>query len=186
MKKMAFVLLICSFVTIFLVGCGSKKISNDFITVNKYKGLEVDKSAYKDGKQNEDEINDEIWDKLLDECVVKKYDAEELKSYIEELELQYSYVVSDKSTPSELASEIHGMNIEELAKEQLKKKYAAALIAEKEGLRLTDSEYEKELKKQAEINGIASTEYEKMFGYEKLYQRFQEERVMQSLKDNLK
>lgn len=205
MKKRTIVLLIVSLSLASLVGCGNKKISNDMISINQYVGLEVSKPAEenaeqvdetveenaeqvdkKDDEQTVKEFESNVWKELLANCTVVEYPTEELENLMKELELQYSYVIrEDGKTSSELIEEIHGMTVEELAKEQLKKKYAVALIAEEEGLTLTDSEYETELAKLAEASGISSAEYENMFGYEKLYEKFQEDRVMEFLKENL-
>ena len=81
---------------------------------------------------------------------------------------------------------VESMTTEELAKEQLKKKYAVQLIAEEEKLNLTQEEYEYRLAKRAEENRIADAQaYESMFGYDKLSEIFLEERVMEFLIDNL-
>lgn len=187
LKKLLAILLIVNLGSALLIGCGNRKISNDIVSIEQFVGLEVSKPEDEEDIQIVNEFEETIWSELLDNCTVKEYSAEELENLIRDLEQQYSYVIRDDGkTASEAIEEIHGMTVEELAKEQLKKKYAVALIAEEEGLILTDSEYEAELEKQAAANGISSAEYESMFGYEKLYEKFQEERVMEFLKDNLK
>lgn len=186
MKKRMIVSFIVGLGLISLAGCENKKISNDIISINQYVGLEVNEPPDEDDAQIVSEFEKDIWDELLANCTVKAYPKEELENLIHELKVQYSYVIHDDgSTSSELIRKIHGMTVEELAKEQLKKKYAVELIAEKEGLTLTNLEYKTELAKRAKDNGISSTEYENMFGYEKLYEEFQEERVMAFLKENL-
>ena len=187
MKKGMVVSFMVGLGLISLVSCGNKKISNDRISIDQYVGLEVNAPLNEDDAQIVSEYEKDIWDKLLANCTVKEYPEDELENLIHELNVQYSYVVrEDGSTSSELIQKIHGMTAEELAKEQLKKKFAVELIGEKEGLILTDSEYETELAKRAEDNGIGSAEYENMFGYEKLHERFQEERVMDFLKEHLR
>lgn len=187
MKKLLAILLIVNLGSVLLIGCGNRKISNDVVSIEQFVGLEVSKPEDEADIQIVNEFEEKIWSELLDNCTVKEYSAEELENLIRDLEQQYSYVIRDDGkTASEAIEEIHGMTVEELAKEQLKKKYAVELIAEEEGLILTGSEYEAELEKQAAANGISSVEYENMFGYEKLYEKFQEERVLEFLKDNLK
>ena len=41
MKKRVIAVLTAVLMTASLAGCGSGKLSNDYVTVNKYKGLEV-------------------------------------------------------------------------------------------------------------------------------------------------
>lgn len=168
-------------------GCGSDSISNELITINQYKKLEVDVPSDDEDELAIKEYEDTIWDELLANCVVEEYPQEELEKVIEELETQYSHASYYRGMKaSELIEEIHGMTVEEYAKEQLKKEYAVALIAEEEGLTLTSEEYEEELEKLAKKNDVdSSDEYEDMYGYEELYQTFLEERVMDFLKENL-
>lgn len=45
MKKRVIAVLTAVLMTASLVGCGSGKLSNDYVTVNKYKGLEVTEVA---------------------------------------------------------------------------------------------------------------------------------------------
>ena len=49
MKKRVIAVLTAVLMTASLVGCGSGKLSNDYVTVNKYKGLEVTEVAKKRG-----------------------------------------------------------------------------------------------------------------------------------------
>lgn len=170
-----------------LSGCGNKTISNEKISIQQYKGLEVTAPTDEDDELAVSTFESEIWQALLSNCTVEAYPQAELEQRIDELELQYSYVsYSEDKQPAELIEEIHGMTVEELAKEQLMKKYAVELIADEEGLAFTSEEYEKELLEQAKTSGISSTEYEALYGYEKLYQKFLEERVMELLKNSLK
>ena len=150
------------------------------ITINGYKGLKVDKKT--------EDFESDVWKALLENCTVDKYPVEELNGLIEELEQQYSYVAYyEGQTASELIEERHGMTTEELAKEQLKKEYAIELIAEAEDLTLSAKEYEEQLAKEAEANGLSDAEdYESMFGEEELEKMFLEERVLNFLLENLK
>lgn len=190
MKKMCFILLIIILSAIALASCESEKasISNDFITINQYMDLEVTIPVDEDNEQDVKKFESKIWETLLDNCIVKEFQQEELESLIQEIETQYSYVTYfGNKNVSDLIEEIHGMTVEELAKEQLKKKYAIELIAENEDLLLSDKEYNKELAKRARENEVEDVqEYENMFGREQLYSTFLEERVLEFLKDNLK
>lgn len=180
MKKKILLLLANFMVVAALVGCGESSISNETITISKYKGLEVEADS--------DDLEADVWEALLANCMVTEYEANELASLVEELELQYSYVAYyEGKEASELIEETHGMTAEELAKEQLKKEYAISLIAEKEDLKLSSEEYEEELAEKAEENGLEdSKEYENMYGKEELEKSFLEGRVLEFLIENLK
>lgn len=112
-----------------LVGCNDKSISNDTITISQYKGLEVE------ADKNDDDFKEQVFDALLDNCEVKEFPEEELSERIEQLTIEYGYVAYYKNiTPEELILEKEGLSVEELAKKELTKEYAFALIAETEGM----------------------------------------------------
>ena len=166
-----------------LYGCGGKGISDESIVIRQYKGLRVAENADVSVR----EFEDAIWEELLSNCEMAEYPQAELESLMDEIETQYQYVAYYKDkTSSELVEEIHGMTVEELAKQQLMKEYAVLLIAENEGLDMTSKEYEDEIEKRANDNMIDVATYESMFGEEELKRILLEERVLQFLKDNLK
>lgn len=188
MKNIWNKLLFMCVLVVLIAGCGKQTvadeqtISNAIISIRQYKGLEVEES------QDGEILEEYVWDALLKNCTVKEYPNEELTELIGNLEKEYSYVAyyQDK-TAEELIEEIHGVTAEELAKEQLKKKYAVALIAEKENLTLTTEEYQKELEKRSTANGIESaSEYENMFGKTELVEDILEERVLEVLMEYMK
>lgn len=158
-------------------GCGNHKISNDNLTIHNYKKLEVD-----DSKDEE-----EIWQALLGNCSKFKCSDEELENLVEQLETQYSYVAYyEGKDAAQFIEELHGMTTEELAKQQLMKREAVHLIAEKEGLILNDEEYQQAVKCAAEENGLKSPEdYESLFEEGELYQKFLEERVLNFLIEHI-
>ena len=166
-----------------LYGCGGKGISDETIVIHQYKGLKVAENA----DVSVSEYEDAIWGALLSNCEIAEYPQAELESLMEEIETQYQYVAYYKDkTPTQLVEEIHGMSVEDFAKQQLMKKYAVLLIAENEGLDMTSKEYEDEIEKRANDNMIDVATYESMFGEEELKRILLEERVLQFLKDNLK
>lgn len=173
MKKLFHFMCILLLVMVAAGGCGKGGISNDTISIRVYKGLEV----------AEPSDSEQVWEALLSNCTVEEYPQEELESLIEKLEKQYSYAAYyEGKEASELIEEIHGMSSEKLAKEQLKKKYAIALIAKEEGLTLTSEEYEEKLEERAKEKGFTNAkEYEKMFDHDELSERFLEERVLEFL-----
>ncbi|MBQ8803077.1 MAG: hypothetical protein IJZ53_05560 [Tyzzerella sp.] len=180
MQKRRVMLLTAVLVMAATVGCGSGRIFNEKIVISSYKELEIGSDS--------DDIEAEVWKTLLENCVVEEYPQEELDALREELETQYGYAAYYKGmTASELIEEKHGMTVVELAKEQLRKEYAIDLIAEKEGLTLSQEEYEQRLAEKAEESGIAEPkEYESMFGQGELEQMFLEERVFDFLMESRK
>ena len=186
MKKRVIVFVIIMCVAATLIGCSRNRISDDVVSIVNYKRLEIPSSQIEVGSLSSNEYEEMIWETLLKNCEIKEY-PEELQSLIDELEKQYSYVTYyDNQTPAERIESLHGMTVEELAKKQLKKKYAVALIAREEGLALTEADYEAELEKRAEKSGVCSVEYENMFGAEELYHEFHAERVLECLKKYMK
>lgn len=185
MKKKAIILGGIMLSALMFTGCG-KAISNDMIAIKQYKKLEVSRPKDENNYSENVAFKDNIWKALIEQCTLKEYPNEEMEQLTEQLRLEYSYVVTEHSNPEELIEEIHGMTVEKLAEQELKKRYAIQLIAEKEGLTLTDKEYQKELEKDAKTNGMTSDEYESLLGRNKQYQMYLEERVLGYLKEHLK
>ena len=112
-----------------LTGCKDKNISNDTITISHYKRLEVE------ADEKDDDFKEQVLEALLDNCEIKEFPQEELKERIEQLTIDYGYVAYYKNiTAEELILEKTGLSVEELAKKELTKEYALALIAETEGM----------------------------------------------------
>ena len=62
MKKRVIAVLTAVLMTASLAGCGSGKLSNDYVTVNKYKGLEVTEVAK--NEVSDDSVEQEIQSRL--------------------------------------------------------------------------------------------------------------------------
>ena len=62
MKKRVIAVLTAVLMTASLAGCGSGKLSNDYVTVNKYKGLEVTEVAKKE--VSDDSVEQEVQSRL--------------------------------------------------------------------------------------------------------------------------
>ena len=62
MKKRVIAVLTAVLMTASLVGCGSGKLSNDYVTVNKYKGLEVTEVAK--NEVSDDSVEQEVQSRL--------------------------------------------------------------------------------------------------------------------------
>lgn len=137
MRRKILVLLVTTVTMMTFVGCGNKAISNDIISISQYKGLEVD------ADKNDDDFKEQVLEALLDNCEVKEFPKEELEDRIEQLTIEYGYVAYYKNiTAEELILEKTGLSVEELAKEELTKEYALALIAETEGMGAATTEEE--------------------------------------------
>lgn len=177
-RKMIYGIVVISLLGL-CAGCGKKEISNDTITIQKYKELEVAEAS--DGEVTEDMV----WGALLEECTVEEFPADDVTSLVEQLQTEYGYAAYYKGMTAEgLIKEKTGMTAEELAKEQLRKEYAIQLIAEEEDLLIDAEEYEKLLKEAA--GDTDSSEYESMFGKETLMKQFQEEKVLDFLMESVK
>lgn len=112
-----------------LAGCKGESIANDKIVISQYKGLKVE------ADENDDDFKEQVLEALLDNCEIKEFPQEELKERIEQLTIDYGYVAYYKNiTAEELILEKTGLSVEELAKKELTKEYALALIAETEGM----------------------------------------------------
>ena len=66
MKKRVIAVLTAVLMTASLAGCGSGKLSNDYVTVNKYKGLEVTEVAK--NEVSDDSVEQEIQSRLESCC----------------------------------------------------------------------------------------------------------------------
>ena len=66
MKKRVIAVLTAVLMTASLVGCGSGKLSNDYVTVNKYKGLEVTEVA-------KNEVSDDSVEQEVQFCTLHFY-----------------------------------------------------------------------------------------------------------------
>ena len=62
MKKRVIAVLTAVLMTASLAGCGSGKLSNDYVTVNKYKGLEVTEVAK--NEVSDDSVEQEVQSRL--------------------------------------------------------------------------------------------------------------------------
>ena len=62
MKKRVIAVLAAVLMTASLAGCGSGKLSNDYVTVNKYKGLEVTEVAK--NEVSDDSVEQEVQSRL--------------------------------------------------------------------------------------------------------------------------
>ena len=127
-----------------------------------------------------------VWEALVDQCEVKKFPEGMLDEYTKNLEEQYSYYAQMYGMEiEEFFKQIFGMSAEELAKTTATQELAISLIAEKEGLTLTDKEYEAGVKELAEQYGYEDTEeFVTAYGEDSIRQALLQEKVGNFLVEN--
>lgn len=156
-------------------------------------GEELKEEVREDLQMSNDEtaksqLEQNVWNALIENCVIKEYPEDELEEMLTSVESQYSYVASYYGMEvSALIEAIYGITAEEMAQNLLKQQYAVALIAEKEGLTLTVQDYEDELAEYAAQYGYDDpAEFEEMVGHEELEKMFLQDRVGEWLIENCK
>lgn len=136
------------------------------------------------------EKRNNIWSAVLANCAVKKYDEEEVKKYILEYKTYVdSMVTSSYGMTFDAYLEENGLSVDDFketavtnAKAAAKEQLILDSIAEKEGITVSDEEYQKYLADYMEGMGVASeedlwTQFESQ-GYVK-------EDVIKSMKDTI-
>ena len=138
-----------------------KTVSEESETVEEY-GEEVRKNLEETAQENYDsELNSAVWEAVLEKAEVKGYPDGEVdriyNTYLEQYQEMASYYNMEYDEFIQLYTEMTVDEFEEEAKEaakdNIKQSQVAEVIAEKEGLTLTDEEYEKEFEKLAEDYG---------------------------------
>ena len=112
------------------------------------------------------EKRNNIWSAVLANCAVKKYDEEEVKKYILEYKTYVdSMVTSSYSMTFDAYLEASGLSVDDFketavtnAKAAAKEQLILDSIAEKEGITVSDEEYQKYLADYMEGMGVASEE----------------------------
>ena len=138
-----------------------KSVSSESKNVKEYKE-EVKKRLESDNKKNyEDGISQSVWQKVLDNTEIKKYPEKEVKKVSDALVEQYKttaeYYQQDYET---FIQDQMGYSVEEFekqvddaAKASIKQTMVTEAIADKEKIKMSDDEYEEQLKKIAESFG---------------------------------
>lgn len=167
------------------------KLNGSEITVEEYKKKERANLEKSNKETAESELEQNIWQALIEQCVVDNYDKDALSSKKTEVEQRYSTIASYYSMDvNTFVQNYYGMSVENMAKELLKQEYAIELIAEKEKLTVTDEDYKAGLKKYAEEAGYDSTDEEKLKEFEEMVtkdvikQQLLQEKVTKVLVDN--
>lgn len=176
MRKKISVLFVCSLVLMLLGGCG--KISNEKITIKKYKGLDIEK--VKENSDDEDlEPEDLVWEALLANCEVAEYPEDLAEKHTDDLKTQYSaQAAMYGATVEQLVEADYGISMEKVVQKRVCKELAIELIAEKEELSLTEEEYEKGLERLAKQYDYAdSEEFKNFVGEESIRRTLLQEKV---------
>ncbi|MCB6416276.1 trigger factor [Faecalimonas umbilicata] len=143
-----------------------KTVSEESETVEEYRE-EVRKNLEETAQENYDsELNSAVWDAVLEKTEVKGYPDGEVdriyNTYLEQYQEMASYYNMEYDEFIQLYTEMTVDEFEEEAKEaakdNIKQSQVAEVIAEKEGLTLTDEEYEKEYEKLAEDYGYENVD----------------------------
>ncbi|MEZ3488311.1 MAG: trigger factor [Lachnospiraceae bacterium] len=138
-----------------------KSVSEDSKNVKEYKE-EVKKKLKKDSEKNYgNNISQAAWQKVLDNTEIKKYPEDEVKKIADSLIDQYKTTAEYyEKEYEEFIQEQMGYSVEEFekqvndaAKSSIKQSMVTKAIADKEKIKLSDDEYEKQLKQMASDYG---------------------------------
>ncbi|MCI8797824.1 MAG: trigger factor [Dorea sp.] len=140
----------------------SKKSEN----VEEYRE-EVKKQLDADNTENyEDQVNQAVWQKVLDNTEIKKYPEDEIKeisdSLIEQYKSMAEYVGKDYETyiKEQMGCSVEEFEkqVEDVAKSSLKQSMVTEAIASKEKIKIGDKEYEEQVKTIAAEYGYEDVE----------------------------
>lgn len=164
------------------------QLSQTAKTIEEYK-KEV-RTALETSNQEsvESYMEQQVWNKLLENCVVKKYPDGQVEEFVQNVESYFGAVAEQSgTTASELFTTYYGVTPEEYVKNSIKMEYAIALIAEKEKITLTEAEYQEGMKEQAAQNGYEDVdEFEKAYGHDTIELLLLQPKVGKFLVDNCK
>lgn len=115
-------------------------------TVEEYKAEEKAKLQEYYTESAKSQLEDAVWEKLMENTTVTKYNTEELQNLISLQQEQYKLAAEEYDmefaefieASTGLSEEEFNAEVSTLSKEQLKEKYAAQLIIEKEGIEITE------------------------------------------------
>ena len=164
------------------------ELSETAKTIKEYKA-EVRKQLEDSNQASaESATEQQLWEKLLENCVVDKYPDGQVEEFVANVEAQLGEMAKqNNSTASEMFKQYYGMSPEEYVKNSVKMEYAIALIAEKEKLTLTAKEYEEGVAEQAMQQGYEDVEaFEKEVGRETIELMLLQPKVGKFLLDNCK
>lgn len=144
------------------------QLSKTAKTIKEYK-KEVRKQLEESNQASaESAMEQQLWEKLLENCVVDKYPDGQVEEFVANVETQLGETAAaNNTTAAEMFEYYYGVSPEDYVKNSVKMEYAIALIAEKEGITLTAKEYEEGLEEQALQQGYEDGEaFEEAVGRE--------------------
>lgn len=127
-----------------------------------------------------------VWEALVEQCDVKKFPEGMIDDYVKNLKEQYSYYAQMYGMEiEEFFKQIFGMSAEEVAKTTATQELAINLIAEKEGLTISDKAYDEGVKELASQYGYEDTEeFVKAYTEDGIRKALLQEKVGKFLVDN--
>ena len=112
-------------------------------------------------------LEQNVWQALIEECVVEAYLETDLEAKKKEVETRYTSMASYYGMEVDaFVEQYYGVSMDEMAKNLLKQDYAIELIAKKEKFEVTDEEYQKGLKEYAVESGYDAEDEEKLKEFE--------------------
>lgn len=131
-------------------------------------------------------LEQEVWQALIENCVVEEYPEDLMKEKKTSIESQFSSVASMYGMEvDEVVKTMYGLTVEEMAKELVCQELAIELIAEEEKITVTDKVYEKKMKEYAEQFAMDDIEeFEKTVGKENIEKTILQEMIADFLIEN--
>lgn len=166
------------------------KENTDYESIDAYKSYIHEQMVESNEKTAVNNRRGAIWSALISNCAVKKYDEEEIKNYVLEYKDYVSSMVSSSYGMSFddylSASGLEAKDFKETAvtnaKAAAKEQLVLDAIAEKEGITVSDEEYQEYLKEYMDGMGVTS-EDELWSNFES--QGYVKEDVEKSMKDSI-
>lgn len=164
------------------------KLSETAKTIKEYKKEVRTQLEESNQASAESAMEQKLWEKLLENCVVDKYPDGQVEEFVANVETQLGEMAKEnETTAAEMFKQYYGMTPEDYVKNSVKMEYAIALIAEKEKLTLTAKEYEEGIAEQAMQQGYEDAEvFEKEVGRETIELLLLQPKVGKFLLDNCK
>ena len=163
-----------------------EKLGTEAKTIEEYKAQIRSDLEVSNKETAESTLLASVWEALVEQCEVKKFPKGMLDEYVKNLEEQYSYYAQMYGMEiEEFFKQIFGMSSEEVAKTTATQELAINLIAEKEGLTISDKAYEEGLKELASQYGYEDTEeFVKAYTEDGIRKALLQEKVGKFLVDN--
>ena len=155
-------------------------------TIDEYKAQVRSDLQLSNEQTAESTLLGSIWETLVKNCEVKKYPEGMLDEYAKNLEEQYSYYAQMYGMEiDEFFKQMFGMSSKEVAKTTATQEMAINLIAEKEGLTISDKAYDEGVKELASQYGYEDIEeFVKAYSEEGIRKALLQEKVGKFLVDN--